>query len=225
MRGAKVLIGIVVAALVLVVGGTWVYINVVKDDAPERLAITEPEEEATEQTDVALDGTWSAGPGSTVGYRVKEVLFGQDTEGVGRTEDVTGTVAVEGTAVTAAEFEVDMTTITSDEERRDGQFQGRLLDTAQFPTSTFTLTEAIDLGAEAEAGELVSASAVGELTLRGTTRPVTIELEARRTGDVFEVAGSLPIVFADWGIPNPSNVAASVGDDGTLELLLVLSKA
>lgn len=225
MRRAKVVVGIVVAAAVLVVGGTWVYIHVIEDDAPERLAITEPAAAEVEQTDVALDGTWSAGPGSAVGYRVQEVLFGQGTEGVGRTEDVTGTVAVEGTTVTVAQFEVDMTTITSDEGRRDGQFQGRLMDTAQFPTSAFTLTEPIELGPETEVGELVSAAAVGELTLRGTTRPVTIELEARRTGDVFEVAGSLPIVFADWGIPDPSNVAASVGDEGTLELLLVLAKA
>lgn len=222
MRSMKVLVGLVLAAAVLVVGGTWAYINLIKDDAPERLALTE--ETDTTSAPVGLEGTWTVAPGSTAGYRVKEVLFGQDTEGVGRTEDVIGTVTVDGTTVTAAEVEVDMTTIRSDEERRDGQFQGRLLDTAQFPTSTFSLREPIELGPEADAGEVVSATAVGDLTLRGTTKPVTLELEARQTGDTFEVVGSLPIVFADWGIPNPSNVAASVGDEGLMELKLLLAK-
>ena len=36
------------------------------------------------------DGTWVIGSGSAVGYRVVEVLFGQDTEGVGRTDQITG---------------------------------------------------------------------------------------------------------------------------------------
>jgi len=229
MRSVKWIAGIVVAALLLVVGGTWVYINVIRDDAPERLALSEaPEgetaERASEPEPVPLGGTWEATEGSVVGYRVPEVLFGQETEGVGRTEDVTGTVTVEGTTVTEATFEADMTTVASDESRRDNQFHTRLMDTAQFPTARFVLTDPIDLGPEADAGEVVSTIAVGELTLRGTTRPVTIEVQARQTGETFEVAGALPIVFEEWGIPNPSNVAASVGDEGTLELLLVLRK-
>jgi hypothetical protein len=38
----------------------------------------------------ATGNTWSIAAGSQVGYRVVEVLFGQDTEGVGRTDAVTG---------------------------------------------------------------------------------------------------------------------------------------
>ena len=224
-KGIKVALGVAVAAVVLAVGGTWVYINLIKDDAPERLALSsEPPTTVESAEPTGLAGTWTTGAGSTVGYRVKEVLFGQDTEGVGRTEAVTGTVTVDGTTVTDAEFEVDMTTVQSDEDRRDGQFHGRLMDTAQFPTATFVLTAPIDLGPGAESGEVVAAAAEGELTLRGTTKPVTIDLQARQAGGSFEVAGSLPIVFEEWGIPNPSNVAASVGDQGELELLLVLSK-
>ena len=229
MRATKVILGLLVLAVVAVVGGTWTYINVIKDDAPERLTLTEEPEanDAAAPEDEApggLEGMWIATDGSQAGYRVKEVLFGQDTEGVGRTSDVTGTVTVEGTTVTAADFDVDMTTITSDAERRDGQFHGRLMNTEQFPTGTFRLSQPIELGTAADAGEVVSATALGELTLRGQTRAVTIELEARQSGSTFEVVGSLPIVFAEWGIPNPSNAAASVGDEGELELLLTLVK-
>ena len=79
----------------------------------------------------------STGTDSAVGYRVVEVLFGQDTEGVGRTSAITGQLTIAGTQVTAADFEVDMTTVTSDEDRRDNQFHGRLMDTDEFPTATF----------------------------------------------------------------------------------------
>jgi polyisoprenoid-binding protein YceI len=224
MRSVKWIAGLVVAALVLVVGGTWVYLNVIKDDAPAPLALTDDERAADAAEEPAgLDGTWTAAAGSTVGYRVKEVLFGQDAEAVGRTEDVTGSVTVAGSTVTDASFEVDMTTVKSDEDRRDGQFHGRIMDTAQFPTATFTLTEPAELS-EPGAGAVVQATANGILHLRGTSKPVSIELQARQAGDTFEVHGVVPIAFADWGIPNPSNVAASVGDEGLLELLLVLTK-
>lgn len=39
-----------------------------------------------------------------------------------------------------------------------------------------------------------------------------------------EPAESLPTVFSEWGIPDPPNVAASVGDEGLLELLLVMER-
>ena len=225
MRIARWAVAVVVAAIVLVVGGVWLYINVLRDDPPERLALSEAtEDEGTAEEPIGVDGTWTAAAGSTVGYRVPEILFGQEAEGVGRTEDVTATLTVEDSVVTAAEVRADMTTVRSDDDRRDRQFRERLLDTEQFPDATFRLLEPIPLGQEGRAGELVSATAVGELTIRGTTQRVSLDLQVRQLGETFEVAGSVPIVFEEWGIPNPSNPAASVGDQGLLELLLVLTK-
>ena len=80
-------------------------------------------------------------------YRVTEVLFGQDAEATGAADGVTGTVEIAGTTVVEpVDVEVDMTTFESPESQRDGQFQGRIMETAEFPTATFTLTEPIDLG-------------------------------------------------------------------------------
>ncbi|MDP9069876.1 MAG: YceI family protein [Actinomycetota bacterium] len=83
-----------------------------------------------------LDGTWRVTAGSRAGYRVKEVLFGQDAEALGRTDDVTGAFDVRGTSVAAGWFSVDMTTVTSDESRRDNQFRGRIMVVATYPTAT-----------------------------------------------------------------------------------------
>lgn len=69
--------------------------------------------------------------GSQVGYRVREVLFGQGAEAVGRTQDVTGTITISGSSVTAGSFTADLTTVKSDKSRRDAQFQGRIMDTAR----------------------------------------------------------------------------------------------
>jgi polyisoprenoid-binding protein YceI len=179
-------------------------------DAPAATAAT--------STPAAAGAVWTVDSGaSAVGYRVVEVLFGQDTEGVGRTSDVTGQLTLSGTQVTAADFEVDMTTVTSDEDRRDNQFRGRLLDTDNFPTATFTLTSPIELGTAPADGAAVTATATGDLTLRGTTQPVTIEVQAQQSGDTIQVVGSTDIVFADYGIPDPSTAGISTQEHGLLE--------
>ena len=44
-------------------------------------------------------GTWQATGKSVVGYRVNEVLFGQNNVAVGRTNAVTGSITVDGASV------------------------------------------------------------------------------------------------------------------------------
>lgn len=237
MSKLRWIVAAVVAVAVLVVGGTWVYINVIREDAPPPLAL-EPTPDAGEDdgsststtaadtgTADGLDGTWTVAADSVVGYRVDEILFGQSVEAVGRTSDVEGTLEVAGTAITAAEFTVDMATVTSDEGRRDGQFRGRIMDVANHPTATLVLAEPIDLGDVPADGQTVTATATVELTLRGTTRQVPMELEGRALAGRIEIVGSLTIVFDDWGIPNPSAPGIDTADEGVLEALLVLERA
>lgn len=227
----------VVVALVLFVGGPFLYINVIKEDAPPPLALPSPTTTAGGGTGATTSGgsaggsgsglaaSYAVADGSQVGYRVEEVLFGQSTEGVGRTSDVTGTLAVDGTTITAAELTVDMTTVASDSTQRDGQFRGRIMDTDAFPTATFRLTEPVELATVPADGETVTATATGDLTLKGETRSVTVDLQVQRSGDAFTVQGSIPITFADYGIANPSGGPAQVGDTGTLEMLVVFAPA
>lgn len=220
-----------VALAVLAVGGTWVYINLIKEDAPAELSIDKPAGDGKDtggNVDSAAapdpEGTWTPTDASTVGYRIKEVLMGQNTEAVGRTNSVTGSLKIVGTQVTEAEFEVDMATIASDEGRRDAQFKGRIMDVATFPTATFTLTKPIDLGTIPEVGELLTTTATGDLTLRGVTRSVEVKLSAKREGATLKVDGEIPVVFSAWEIPNPSIGPVTTEDNGLLEFLLVYKK-
>jgi polyisoprenoid-binding protein YceI len=172
-----------------------------------------------------IDGAWTIASGSQAGYRVKEVLFGQNTDAVGRTSDVTGTMAIAGTTVNSASFKVDLTSVKSDESQRDQQFQGRIMQTSQFPDATFTLTQPVDLGSVPADQAKVSFAATGELTLHGVTKPVQVAVDARRNGGNIEVVGSIPVKFSDYGINNPSTAAVTTQDNGVVEVSLVFTKS
>jgi len=228
---------IIAAIAVLAIGavaGPWVYINLIKDDAPEALMLEPstttiaPESSTTiaieSTTTIApastIDGEWKVVAESIVGYRVKETIVGQKTEGVGRTSEITGLLTIVDEQVTAAEFTVDMTTLVSDSTRRDRQVNTRILDTVNFPTATFTLKEPITLTPEALAGSDFSVDTTGTLTLRGVTKDIDLTLIARLVDDVIEVNGSIQIVFTDWSIPDPSISSIIVVDRGLLEFLV-----
>jgi polyisoprenoid-binding protein YceI len=215
--------GIVVVA-VLAVAGPFVYIHFIEGKAPKRLSLSSQNSTGTTADPSAagapLDGTWKVTNGSQAGYRVSEILFGQHNEAVGRTTAVTGDATINGTKVDAATVTVDLTKVSSDKARRDDQFQHRIMDTSTFPTSTFKLTQPIDL--PTTTGR-VSTKATGVLTAHGVTKPATADLQADRSGNTIRVSGSIPITFADWSIPNPSFGPISTEDHGLIEFLVVLS--
>ena len=220
------IIGGVVVVLLLVVGGPFVYIHFIEGDPPAKLSLSTTTTPTTvggaTTTAAPLAGTWKIGSGSTAGYRVKEDLFGQHSTAVGRTNSVTGTMTITGTTVNKASFSVDMTSVTSDKSQRDGYFQGRIMDTSQYPTATFELTTPIDLAPVPKDGTIKTYPATGKLTLHGTTKTVTIPLNTKRTGNVIQVQGILSINFPDYNIDNPSGGPATVGDVGQMEFVLQL---
>lgn len=168
---------------------------------------------------------WRITTGSEVGYRVTEVLFGVDTEGVGRTSEVSGGIEIDGTQVVVAAFDVDVASIESDDPRRDSQFRGRIMSADDFPVATFVLTEPIELGTDAAEGVTVTTTATGELTLRGVTNPVTFEVSAQQQDGRIGILGSIAVTFADYEIANPSFGGITTEDVGLVEFVLVLEPA
>jgi polyisoprenoid-binding protein YceI len=178
-----------------------------------------------------LDGTWSIDTSigsfadfsdSWVGYRVDETLAGNRANtAVGRTPDVTGTLALSGTRITRVDVTADLTTLKSDDDRRDGQLLRQGIETGQFPQATFKLTTPIDLGAVPADGQTISTTATGELTLHGVTKTVQVSIQAQLSGALVTVAGSSEIAFADFAIEPPSSfLVLSVENHGTLEFQL-----
>lgn len=173
----------------------------------------------------ALSGEWSVAQGSEAGYRVDEVLNGVDVTVTGRTDQVTGTLTVDGLTLQAAELTVDVASITTDSSSRDSYFRDNALRVGQYPTATFRLTEPIAVETPPTAGETIERELTGELTLAGVTQTVTFTVQARTDGTTAEIAGQIPIVFADFGVNAPTLGFVSVEDSGYVEFQLVLGRA
>jgi polyisoprenoid-binding protein YceI len=225
-----------VAALVLVVAGIAGVVYLFWQTTPAAVSLADSGTSPSGAvTGSSLDGTWTVDTtigsfsdfsASFVGYRVDENLanVGSATA-VGRTPGVGGTMTVSGTSITAVKITADLTGLTSDRSQRDGQLRQQALETDQFPTATFELTTPIQLGHAPADGETIKATAAGNLTLHGVTKAVSIPLEAKLSGGVVTVVGSLPISFADYSISPPrSMMVLSVADNGTMELQLHLKR-
>ena len=209
--------------------------------APEDAASTTTAPQDSTTTTVAaatgLDGEWTvdtsvgeftvteATTASFVGFRVDEELSSIGaTTAVGRTPGVSGSINIDGTAVTSVEVVADMTAIVSDRSRRDGAIQ-RALNTGTNPDATFVLAEPIDLGADALNVEHVATTALGRLTANGITNDVSIDIEAQLIGESILITGTTDVVFADYDVTAPTApVVLSVEDNGIIELQLWMSR-
>jgi polyisoprenoid-binding protein YceI len=227
----KWLIGAAVVLVVLAVGAPFVYIHLIEGPAPSKLSLptthskTTAAASSTNSASASIDGTYNVGSGSEAGYRVTEVLVGQNSTAAGRTTKIWGSITISGASVTTGTFTVDMASVESDQSERNAQFDGRIMDVAQYPTATLKLTTPIALGTSPAVGPKTTYTATGYLTMHGVTRKVTFPLTAERTTDGIDALADVPIVFADWDIANPS-VGGFVTTDssGTLEVLVELTK-
>ena len=120
--------------------------------------------------------TTGAPPGRFPGFRVEEELstVGSATA-VGRTGGVTGSLSIEDGTVTAASFSADLTTITTNDSRRDGKVH-QALDVDTYPTATFDLTEPIALPPAIASGETITSTARGEVTIRDVTKDLSLPI-------------------------------------------------
>lgn len=186
-----------------------------------------PQASNTETSQPALAGTWQVGKGSEAGYRVNEVLSGENVTVTGRTSDVTGTFTVntDGNTLEQADFTVDLSTVATDSDRRDNYFKNTTIDTAKNPTAQLRITKPVDLGKAPTAGETRTVEVTGDLTLKGITQSVTFTVDVAGDGNQVQIATAVPITFADYGIEAPSLGFVSVEDHGSIEVQLVATKS
>jgi polyisoprenoid-binding protein YceI len=178
----------------------------------------------------AVDGTWAVdttigdfdfgdATATFVGFRVDEVLNNVgETEAIGRTPAVDGTLQIDGATLTAAMIDADFTQMVSDISRRDGAMR-RAMGVDANPIGRFALTQPVDFGEVPVEGETITFSAVGDLTVNGVTNAVEIDMEAQLADGMIVVVGRTPVVFADYDITAPvAGPVISVEDEGTVEL-------
>lgn len=236
MRNRQTLIAAIVAgALVLGAAAVGIiYFVVFAGSSPQKLALSSPMPPASDTASSASTpgaGTWTVDSGSQAGYRVREKLasLSAPSDAVGRTTAVTGTLtltqAANGYSVTAADFTVDVSKLSSDQARRDQRIHSQGLESDQYPTATFKLTSPIALSADAGGGQTIHVSATGDLTIHGVTKSVTIPIDARLTGSKIELVGSITFPFSQFGMTPPSiGGFVSVENNATMEFQLLLTR-
>jgi polyisoprenoid-binding protein YceI len=234
----KKLIGAVI--VVVLVGGAAFWYFVLRDDPPPELSVDSTRGDDAASTTVgttpaSLDGAWTVqGGDTTAGFRIVESFANglTDHTAVGRSDDVTGSITIDGNQVTAGDFTVDLGGLSFSDSpgglsvaNRAIAMKGRGLETDRFPEASFELTAPIDFGKEPAAGETVTAKATGDLTIHGVTKEVTFDVEAKLVGDTIRVATAdpVPVVLADHDIDKPTGgPVAEVADEGSFEFLVVL---
>jgi polyisoprenoid-binding protein YceI len=240
-RKARWVAGITIAVVLVVGGAGFALWQVFGGDAPPPVALTSlapsssASASASSGADSGTDGTWTIddatgsladGSSTYAGYRIEEQFSGIGANTVvGRTQNVTGSMTIHGTAITALDVTVDMTSLQSDKEQRDNSLRERGLETDRFPTATFTLTQPIDVGEQPKDGQTIDVTAVGDLTLHGVTKQVSVPIQAVMSGGEIQAVASLDVALADYAIDPPTGfLVLSIADTGTLELHLLFQQ-
>jgi polyisoprenoid-binding protein YceI len=251
MPRSRLLLAGAAVLVMAVIGAYFAYDQVLSGDsvaplslpsASSDVAAADPSAAADPDTGASADpatgserdvaGTWTVAANSVAGYRVRERLasLSAESDAVGRTSDVTGSITVESdgttTTLSGGTLTVDTTTIASDEDRRDNRLRTEGLQTDRFPTATFTMTEPVEIPAAAVAGTASEVTLSGDLTLHGVTRSVSIPAQTQLVNGTVQVAGSITFALADFDIvaPNVGGFIISIADEGTLEFQVNFTK-
>jgi polyisoprenoid-binding protein YceI len=137
---------------------------------------------------------------------------------IGKTADVTGFITVNLDDIkgsTKARIEVDLATLKTGIDMRDGHMRDNFLETAKFPKAVFELTkvDSISLNTIGDQKE-VKAVLAGNFTVHGVTKAITIpatityykeseQTAARAAGDLLHVVVNFDILLGDYGIKRP----------------------
>ncbi len=190
---------------------------------PGHLQTMEPTAAAELPVDDAAVVLTVAREGNEVRYRVREQLVGRDlpNDAVGVTSAVSGVIALDaqGNVIPgSSRIVVDVTGLRSDQERRDGYLQRRLLETEQYPTVEFhpTALRGISLPLPSSGSRTFELS--GDLTVKGVTRPTTWQVNARFANQRITGSAATAFTFEHFGLTQPRvPVVLSVADTIRLE--------
>jgi polyisoprenoid-binding protein YceI len=161
--------------------------------------------------------------GNEARYRVREQLAGFDLprDAIGATKDVTGQIAIgaDGKVVKdGSKVTIDLSTLKSDQSRRDNFLRRNTLETSKYPRAELVPVVLEGLLLPIQPGSSQTFSVRGDLTVHGVTRPTTWQVTARGEGSDIVGTASTAFTFKDFGLEQPRvPVVLSVADTIRLE--------
>ena len=107
-------------------------------------------------------------------------------------------VSVEG-----GQFTVDLTTLKSDDTKRDERIREQYLESNRFPIAEFVITGVEGFPTEYEMGEEITFMLVGDFTMREVTNEVMFEVTAVLQDDTLTGTAFTEIFMVDYGFDPP----------------------
>jgi polyisoprenoid-binding protein YceI len=122
-------------------------------------------------------------------------------------------------------FSVECGSGASGNDTRDGRMKNELLEAPKFPLATFEPQKVTGFNPAPDAANGArKISVAGNMTIHGTSRPMTLEFTVSQSGAATTATTHFIIPYVDWGIKDPSipfvkvekQVAMDVVAKGTL---------
>lgn len=216
------LVGLAVLAVVGWLAYVW-FSGGSGEPSAEVTAASVAVEEGASQAVFEIDKTQSE-----VRFEIDEVLRGNDFRVTGTTSEVAGQIRVDfddPAASEVGEIVINVRTLSTDDSLRDRAIRSRILNTSDEENefARFVPTALEGLPGEVAVGESFPVTVTGDLTLSGTTQPVTfagqITLASRSR---LEIEATASVLHADFNLSIPEvPMVASISDEVLLAVNLV----
>jgi polyisoprenoid-binding protein YceI len=182
--------------------------------APAAVASPTPSPTATPTASAAAttasSSAWTVSDKSKATIRVREQLVGVNlpSDAVLTATGAKGSfeLAADGTFTPSSKITFDVSTLSSDERNRDNFIKQDTLNVRQFPTADFVPIKVSGLTLPLAATGTFTFTLTGNMTIRGTTKEVAFDVQAKRDGaDLTATATASPgWTFGDFGLRAPS---------------------
>lgn len=122
-------------------------------------------------------------------------------------------------ALAYGEFTVNLPSLKTDQDRRDGWIRDNALESNKFPIAKFVAKEIKNAPASYTDGAEATFQLVGDLTVRDRTQSVTFDVTATLTGDTIKGVATTAMKISDFGFAPPSFAnTLTVADDFTIRI-------
>ena len=198
--------------------------------APAGVDVSPTEEPATSQTIADVDlpegvRRFVVAPGeSSAKYVVEETLSGLPATAVGTTTDVTGEIYLTSDGLyegLESKFLVDLSTLQTDESRRDNYVRSNVLQTSRYQYAEFVIESIDAFPAGYVEGEEASLTLTGTMTIKDASLPITFTVLARQAEGTLTATADTQFNMSDFGIDPPQVALASATDGVVLQIVII----
>jgi polyisoprenoid-binding protein YceI len=127
---------------------------------------------------------------------------------VGSTQEIEGELQLNlddlSTPLGTNHFTVALTSLKTDQARRDNWIKGNGPQFNKFPTAEFRATGIEEAPDNYSEGEEVQFKLLGDLTIREVTQPATFDVTASLVGDTITGVATADLLMTDYGFDPPN---------------------